>query len=71
MAMNTLDDLIDYIARYKEHIYVREQLEIDGKWRSYALTELPANLAIDHALSFIKEGRVPVRMLQEEEIEKE
>ena len=67
MEIETLEDLVDYITRYKEHIYVREQLEIDGKWRSYALTELPANLAIDHALSFIKERRVPIRILQEGE----
>jgi hypothetical protein len=54
---STLEDLIDYIVYNADRIYVRE--EIDGKVDSYALTDLPAELAIFHALRFIRERRIP------------
>lgn len=56
----TIGDLCDYISLWKHSIYVREQ--VNGKWDSYALTELPSNKAIDHTLHFVKEGRIPVRL---------
>jgi len=63
----TIEELCDYITKYADGIIVREQ--IAGKWGSYSLTELPANLAIKNALFFIKEGRVPHRLLSKEEVE--
>lgn len=57
----TLEDLCDYISKYKTKIFIREQ--VNGKWGSFALSELSADKAIDHALRFIKEGRVPTRLL--------
>lgn len=64
--IKTIEELCDYIAEYAGYIFVREQ--IDGKWGSYSLTELPPAHAIEHALRFIKEGRVPVRLKTDEEI---
>jgi len=61
----TLEELCDYIAEYSDAIFVREQ--VNGKWGSYSLRELPSELALKHALRFVKEGRVPVRILREAE----
>jgi len=58
VILNT-NDLCDYILKYAQDIYVREQ--INGKWGGYALTELPPQKAIEHTLRFIKEGHIPVR----------
>lgn len=58
--VKTIGDLANYISLHKRSIYVREQ--IDGKWDSYSLSELPADLAIDHTLRFIQQGIVPVRI---------
>lgn len=60
----TLQELCDRIIEYASSIPVREQ--IDGKWDTYYLTELPANLAIKHALTFIKEARIPHRIVDKE-----
>ncbi len=62
----SLDELCDYIVKYADDIYVREQ--IDGKWGSYSLVEIPTGMALKHAMRFIKEGRVPHRMIRSEEI---
>jgi len=51
------------ISEQAPRIYVRE--EVNGKWDSYALTELPAELAILHVLRFIAEGRMPVVMVDD------
>lgn len=61
----TLDELCDYIVKYADNIYVREQ--IDGKWDSYSLTEIPTKLTLKWAMTFIKEGRVPYRIIKDEE----
>jgi len=61
----TLEELCDYIVQYSDVIYVREQ--VNGKWGSYSLKELPSELALKHAIRFIKEGIVPVRILREGE----
>ena len=37
--IQSLEELCDYIVKYCEDIYVREQ--INGKWGSYSLAELP------------------------------
>lgn len=58
--VKTLEALASYIKEYKSGIYVREQ--VNGKWGSYSLTELPADKAIDHALSFIERGFIPTRI---------
>lgn len=49
-----INKLCDHIVANAGNIPVREQ--IDGKWGSYFLTELPVELAIKHALRFIKEN---------------
>ena len=59
----TLDELCDYITTHAGTIYVREQH--NGRWGSFSLSELPGKVAIAHALRFIKEGRVPVRVREE------
>jgi uncharacterized coiled-coil DUF342 family protein len=59
--LNTKLTIIQCIAEQAERIYVREQM--NGKWDSYALTELPAALAIMHVLKFISEHRMPVVMV--------
>lgn len=61
----SLDELCDYIVKYADDIYVREQ--INGKWGSYSLTEMPTILALKHSMRFIKEGRVPHRIIRNEE----
>ena len=62
---STIGELVQYIKDYKDYIYVREQ--VDGKWGSYALSELPVDKAIDHALRFIQEERTSVRILESKE----
>lgn len=54
----TIEELCDYIVRYAGVIFVRE--EIDGKWGSHSLTQLPGQLAVKHALRFVRDGVVPV-----------
>jgi len=58
----TIEELCDYILKYADCIAVREN--VDGKWGSYWLTELPTKLALKHALSFIKERRIPYMVLR-------
>jgi len=58
--VKTVEQLANYISLHKGSIYVREQ--VNGKWGSYSLSELPTDLAIDHALRFIQQGIVPVRI---------
>jgi len=62
--IDSAEQLANYISLYKSHIYVREW--VNGKWGSYSLTELPAHLAVDHALSFIQRGIIPYRMVTDE-----
>lgn len=59
----SLEALCDYIIKYADNIYIREQ--IDGKWGSYSLTEIPTKLALKWAMIFIKEGRIPYRIIEE------
>ena len=71
--IETIADLCDYIIEHADNIFVRERVfSIDypkqGKLDNYALTELPTKSAIKHALGFIKENRIPVRLLQKDEI---
>lgn len=59
-----LEELCDYIVKYADDIYVREQ--IDGKWGAYSLSEMPVKLALMHAMRLIKEGTVPHRIIRDE-----
>ena len=49
----TLEELCDYIFEYKDVIFIREQ--IDGKWGSYSLLELPTELALKFGRSYIQD----------------
>jgi len=49
--------LCDFIVEYADRIPVYEQM--NGKWGYYCLTELPVNLALKHAMIFIKERKIP------------
>lgn len=62
----TLDEVCDYIVRYADSIFVREQ--IDGTWQCLSLAQLPGKLALKRGLRFIKEGMIPVRVLSDEEV---
>ena len=53
--------------RYADSIFVREQ-DAQGRWGSFALSELPVKTALKHACRFMAEGSVPVRLLSEEEV---
>lgn len=46
------------IADNADKIYVREK--VDGKWGSFALTELSAEQALKHAIRFILDRHMPV-----------
>lgn len=63
--VKTVPDLCAYISQYASLIYVRAQ--VNGKWDSVSLTELPAQEAIKFALGFVAEGRIPVRLKAEGE----
>jgi hypothetical protein len=54
----TLDELLNYIEANLDGIYIREQ--VNGKWGSYALTEMPVERAIAHAFRFVREARIQV-----------
>lgn len=66
--VETLEDLLDYIETYAAQIFVR--VEINGRWRNRSLAQLPGPDAIARAFRFIREHRVPVRLLTEEEVER-
>lgn len=61
----SLEDLREYCKRYADLIYVREQ--IDGKWASYSLSEMPAEMVERHIRRWFLEGHVPHRLLTMEE----
>ncbi len=61
----SLEELCDYIVKYADDIFVREQ--INGKWDAYALSEIPVKLALKNAMKWIKEGVVPHRIMRKEE----
>jgi hypothetical protein len=63
----TLPELLDYIENYADSIFVRDA--VNERWDSYALTELPVSRALYHAFRFIREGRIPVRVLSDAEVE--
>jgi hypothetical protein len=50
-----LMELLDEIEENADGIFVRDNFE--GRWKSYALTELPVNRVLSHAFSFIR-GRI-------------
>ena len=58
--VETLEDLCNYVAKSSKTIYVREQ--VNGVWCSVALGDLPGYLAIQHAMDFVLDGRIPVRI---------
>ena len=53
-----MEELMNQIEENLDSIFVREQL--NGKWGSYSLAELPAPLGIKHAFRFLRENRAPV-----------
>lgn len=53
---NAAELMAQFIEEHAAEIIVREQ--IDGRWGSYALTELPPKLAIRHAMRFLIQHRV-------------
>jgi len=61
-----LEEFCDYIINYSDDIYVREQ--INGKWGSYALSELPTKLALKNIMVWIKEGMIPHRIIRKDEM---
>lgn len=61
----TLEELLDYCIRYSASIFVREEME--GKWDSYALQELPTRKALEHIRRWHQTGHHPVRVLAEGE----
>lgn len=61
----SLDERCDYILKFCDDIYVEEQ--INGKWGKYRLSEIPARLALKHAMTWIKEGTIPRRTIRDEE----
>lgn len=58
----TVDRLCDYIVKNYDKIAVR--VELDGKWQSLFLSELPIKIALREAMRFIKECRVPVIVIK-------
>jgi hypothetical protein len=63
----TMEELENYLEEYADVIFVREQ--IDGRWGSYSLAELPTELSEKHKDRFLSEGFIPVRLKREHEIE--
>jgi hypothetical protein len=55
----SLEAILDRIETHADSIFVREKL--GGKWGYYALSDLPAKLALAHAIRFIREGAIPRR----------
>lgn len=58
----SLEELCDYILKSCDDIYIKEQ--IDGKWDMYRLSEMPAKLALKYAMTWIKEGSIPYRIIK-------
>ena len=58
-----LSDLATYIKEHKSTIAVRAQ--VDGKWGNFVLSDLPADQAIDEALRFIEDRRIPIKLMSD------
>jgi len=63
--IQTADDLLSYILEFQDVIYVREQ--VNGKWGSFSLEELPDDLRQNHVNRFLDEGRIPFRLKRDAE----
>jgi ssDNA-specific exonuclease RecJ len=50
--VRTLSELLDYVERHADAIYVRHQ--VNGKWGNYRLSDLPARDALHWAFEWIK-----------------
>ena len=61
----TLPQLLDYIERYADTIFVREL--VNGNWESVALSSLPAKRALFHGFRFLRDGVIPVQVRDAEE----
>lgn len=65
--IKTDTDYLDALLEQLDHaddIYVRAQ--VDGKWGSHALTEIPSDQAVGYIRGWIKDRRVPVRIVRDE-----
>lgn len=58
-----IDELGAYILEHVETIFVR--VHVDGRWQSLSLAEMPAPHALEAAFRFMREGRIPTRVLRE------
>lgn len=59
MPEPTAADLIvlaNFIEANVDHIAIR--VCVNGKWKSLFLSEMPARLAVEHAMGFIRQGKV-------------
>jgi hypothetical protein len=50
--------ILDQIENHAGEIFVPECF--DGQWKTVALSELPAPLAIQHVIRFLREMRMPL-----------
>ena len=57
--VQSIEDLCDWIETYKDAIYVRASFP-NGEVANVALNKLPVDMAIEHTLRFLREGRLPV-----------
>jgi hypothetical protein len=51
---NLLAQILDRMEKHSGDIYIRA--EINGKWQTTRLTDLPAEMAIEHVCRFIRQG---------------
>jgi len=58
--VESLADMIEYCLEHPDCIYIREQ--VDGKWGSFSLAELPLKLRAKWMARWIEEGRVPLKL---------
>jgi len=61
-AIVTYDHFYEYCMKFKDTIYVREQ--IDGRWKSVALGELSLDLQLKWIRCWWDRGHLPYRILE-------
>jgi hypothetical protein len=67
---DTLAEFLWYCMEYQNEIFVREKDE-EGRWGAFSLAQITPEQFGIHVARWIEEGRVPVRVKRESEMNNE
>lgn len=66
---DTMHSLCDFLVEHADRIYVYEDATEEHPDIRWTLAELPGPLAVKWTTYFVKAGRMPYRLLTDEEVE--